>query len=203
MYSYFHGELVEINLDHIVIDVGGIGYMIFMSAIDLDLLPMVGSDIKVYTYLYLREEQMVLYGFSNKDDIEMFKLLLGITGIGPKAAMAILSTMTSDDLRFAVLSGDAKAISKAPGVGGKTAQRVVLELKDKISLEDAFEKKSSHTLEREISAESGAKNEAVMALTALGYSSSESLKAVSHVEITADMTVEDILKEALKSMALF
>lgn len=204
MYSYIHGELVERNLDHVVIDVNGIGYMIYLSGLSMEQLPMIGSEIKVHTYLYLREDLMMLYGFLDRDELEMFKLLLGVSGIGPKGAMAILSTLSADDLRFAILSGDSKTISKAPGVGGKTAQRVVLELKDKMSLEDAFEKK----LAREGEAtgpklDSIAKNDAIMALTALGYSSAESLKAVSKLEITEDMDVEDILKAALKSMSLF
>ena len=147
---------------------------------------------------------MMLYGFLDRDELEMFKLLLGVSGIGPKGAMAILSTLSADDLRFAILSGDSKTISKAPGVGGKTAQRVVLELKDKMSLEDAFEKKLAHEGEAAgPKLDSTAKNDAIMALTALGYSSAESLKAVSKLEITENMDVEEILKAALKSMSLF
>lgn len=153
----------------------------------------------MYTYLHLREDVMVLYGFLTKDDLELFKQLITVSGIGPKGGLAILSTLDADDLRFAVLSGDAKAISKAPGIGAKTAQRVILELKDKMSLEDAFEKKTMHVEERAQSAGGASvKNDAVMALTALGYSSTESLKAVSKVTITEDMDVEDVLKAALK-----
>jgi Holliday junction DNA helicase RuvA len=140
----------------------------------------------------------------DRDELDVFKLLIGVSGIGPKGAIGILSALTPDDLRFAVLSGDAKAISKAPGIGAKTAQRVVLELKDKLSLEDAFEKKQENTA-RVLGNASGSsvKNDAVLALTALGYSSSESLKAVSKVEITEEMDVEDVLKAALKHMTLF
>ncbi|MDD6157097.1 MAG: Holliday junction branch migration protein RuvA [Lachnospiraceae bacterium] len=204
MYSYIRGELVERNLDHVVIDVNGIGYMIYLSGLSMEQLPMIGSEIKVHTYLYLREDLMMLYGFLDRDELEMFKLLLGVSGIGPKGAMAILSTLSADDLRFAILSGDSKTISKAPGVGGKTAQRVVLELKDKMSLEDAFEKKLAHEGEAAgPKLDSTAKNDAIMALTALGYSSAESLKAVSKLEITENMDVEEILKAALKSMSLF
>lgn len=204
MYSYIRGELVERNLDHAVIDVNGIGYMIYLSGLSMEQLPMIGSEIKVHTYLYLREDLMMLYGFLERDELEMFKLLLGVSGIGPKGAMAILSTLAPEDLRFAVLSGDSKTIAKAPGVGGKTAQRVVLELKDKMSLEDAFERKLAHGGEAPgPTLDSTAKNDAIMALTALGYSSAESLKAVSKLELTEDMDVEDILKAALKSMSLF
>lgn len=203
MYAYIKGELAEINTDHIVVEAGGIGYQVFISLQTFDYLPSVGEDLKIYTYLYLREDAMILYGFLTKDDLELFKLLISVSGIGPKGGLAILSTLEADDLRFAILSGDAKAISKAPGVGGKTAQRVILELKDKLSLEDAFEAKTEHVQKNAAAAGSGVKNDAVMALTALGYSSTESLKAVSAVEITEDMDVEEVLKAALKHLSLF
>jgi Holliday junction DNA helicase RuvA len=201
MFSYLKGELTEIYTDHIVVETGGIGYMLVISGQAMTELPSVGSDIKVYTYLYLREDILMLYGFLDRDELDVFKLLIGVSGIGPKGAIGILSALTPDDLRFAVLSGDAKAISKAPGIGAKTAQRVVLELNDKLSLEDAFEKKQENTA-RVLGNASGSsvKNDAVLALTALGYSSSESLKAVSKVEITEEMDVEDVLKAALKHM---
>ena len=180
MYSYIKGELAEVNTDHIVIDVGGIGYMIYIPAQSLNYLPGIGEMLKVHTYLYMREDAMILYGFLTKDDLEMFKLLITVSGIGPKGGLAVLSTLSSDDLRFAVLSGDSKAISKAPGIGSKTAQRVIIDLKDKLSLEDAFEKKLEHENEKiNVSSNSLVKNDAVMALNALGYSSTESLKAVS------------------------
>lgn len=144
---------------------------------------------------------MILYGFFSKDDLEIFKLLITVSGIGPKGGLAILSTLSADDLRFAILSGDSKAISKAPGIGAKTAQRVILDLKDKLSLEDAFEKKLENQASGvAASMNSTVKNDAVMALNALGYSSTESLKAVSKVDITEDMDVEDVLKLALKNM---
>lgn len=204
MYSYIKGELAEVNTDHIVIDVGGIGYMIYIPAQSLNYLPGIGEMLKVHTYLYMREDAMILYGFLTKDDLEMFKLLITVSGIGPKGGLAVLSTLSSDDLRFAVLSEDSKAISKAPGIGSKTAQRVIIDLKDKLSLEDAFEKKLEHENEKiNVSSNSQVKNDAVMALNALGYSSTESLKAVSKVEITDDMDVEDVLKAALKHMSLF
>lgn len=201
MFSYIKGELVEVNPDHIVLDVGGIGYMIYISGQAMNELPLMNSELKCHTYLYLREDIMMLYGFLDKDELEIFKLLIGVSGIGPKGAMGILSALSPDDLRFAVLSGDAKAISRAPGIGAKTAQRVVLELKDKLSLEDAFEKKTEHVASASALGTNSVKNDAVMALSALGYSSSESLKAVSKVAITEDMSVEDVLREALKHLS--
>mgnify|MGYP001164493808 FL=1 len=201
MYAYIKGTLEETGEDYIVVEAGGIGYQIFTAGQTFQYLPSVGEELKVYTYLHVREDAMILFGFLTKDDLFVFKLLLGVSGIGPKGALAILSVMTTDDLRFAVLGDDAKAIAKAPGVGAKTAQRLILELKDKLSLEDAFEQKlakNEHPVENKAK---GAKNEAVQALVALGYSSSEALKALNGIEITDDTDVEDILKAALKNMA--
>ena len=203
MYSYIKGELSEIVAEnHIVVENGGIGYNIYIPGQVLSLLPGVGEEVKIYTYLCVREDAFILYGFLTRDDLNVFKLLIGVSGIGPKGALAILSVMSTDDLRFAVLSDDAKAIAKAPGVGNKTAQRLIIELKDKLSLEDAFEQKLSHTQE----AASGnglpaVGDEAVEALVSLGYSSTEALKVLRDIEITEDSSVEDILKLALKQMA--
>lgn len=151
---------------------------------------------------------MTLFGFLTKDDLRIFKLLIGVNGVGPKNALAILSVLTTDDLRFAILGDDPKAIAKTPGIGTKTAQRLILELKDKISLEDAFEQ-FEQKLPQDQKAQadaagdvSGVRAEAVMALTALGYSSSEALKTLSGISITEDMEVETVLKLALKQMAM-
>ncbi len=203
MYSYIKGELSEIVAEnHIVVENGGIGYNIYIPGQVLSLLPGVGEEVKIYTYLCVRADEFILYGFLTRDDLNVFKLLIGVSGIGPKGALAILSVMSTDDLRFAVLSDDAKAIAKAPGVGNKTAQRLIIELKDKLSLEDAFEQKLSHTQEA-VSGNGlkGIRNEAVEALVSLGYSSTEALKVLRDIEITEDSSVEDILKLALKQMA--
>lgn len=204
MYAYIKGELAEKNIDHIVVEAGGIGYLIYVPAQSIDYLPDEGDQIKVYTYLYIREDAMVLYGFLTKDDLEIFKMLITVSGIGPKGGLGILSTLSADDLRFAILSGDSKTISKAPGIGAKTAQRVIIDLKDKMSLEEAFEKKLDNNADGvQKTLNSSTKNDAVLALSALGYSSAESLKAVSKVDITDDMDVEDVLKLALKNMSSF
>ena len=201
MYSYMKGELVEISEDAIVLEVNQIGYNIHIPASMIDSFHGIGQEIKIYTYFNVKEDSMKLYGFLTRDDLNIFKLLLGVNGIGPKGALAILTVMTPDDLRFAVLGEDAKTIAKAPGIGTKTAQRLILELKDKLSLEDAFEAKSRHVSEEAGNFGSVVKSEAVQALTALGYSSTEALKAVNGVEITEDATVEEVLKAALKQMA--
>ena len=201
MYSYLKGELVEILDDTIVVEVNNVGYNVHIPASMIDNFTGTGQKIKIYTYLHVKEELMELYGFLTRDDLNVFKLLLGVSGIGPKGALAILTVMTPDDLRFAVLGEDAKAIAKAPGIGSKTAQRLILELKDKLKLEDVFERKAAIAEAGQGDALSGVKSEAVQALAALGYSSSEALKAVNGVELIPDITVEEVLKAALKQMA--
>lgn len=204
MISYIKGELAEVSEEAIVIESNNIGYEIRVPLSVINMVPNIGSDVKVYTYLYVREDALSLYGFLTKDDLNIFKLLITVNGIGPKGALGILSTITPDDLRFAVLSDDSKAIAKAPGIGAKTASKLILELKDKLKLEDAFE----HKLENANIAQMNqgtldAKNEAIQALVALGYSNSDALKAVRQVDITEDMDVEEILKLSLKKVSLF
>lgn len=200
MISYIKGQLAEVAVDSIVVDHDGIGYQIFVPASVLGQMPPVGSAVKVYTYLYVREDIMCLYGFLTRDDMSVFKLLITVSGIGPKGALGILSTISADDLRFAVMAGDIKAISKAPGIGNKTAQRLIIELKDKLKLEDVFEHADgAESPVMDPSAQNNT-NEAVLAMVALGYSQSEALRAVRQCEITEDMTSDAILKLALKKI---
>lgn len=202
MYSYIKGTLVEASAEGIVVDNQGIGYGILVPGQVLEYLPSIGEEVKIYTYHYVREDMIALYGFLTREDVNIFKMLIGVSGIGPKGALAILSVMSTDDLRFAILGEDAKAIAKAPGIGAKTAQRLIIELKDKISLEDAFEQKLANQWEKaEKNPATGVKNEAILALTSLGYSQSEALQVLSGIEIKEDSVVEDVLKEALKQMA--
>lgn len=203
MYSYIKGELVEMTEDSIVVETYGIGYNIRIPQSILDSFTGIGQKVKIYTYTYVREDAIHLYGFLSRDDLMVFQLLLGVSGIGPKGALAILSVMTPDDLRFAVLGEDDKTIAKAPGIGKKSAQRLIIELKDKLKLEDAAVIKSSSepSDHSEGAGIHGIKKEAVMALTALGYSSGEAMKVVSQVEIKEDSSVEEVLKASLKQMA--
>ncbi|MBR5360710.1 MAG: Holliday junction branch migration protein RuvA [Lachnospiraceae bacterium] len=197
MIGYLKGEVAGIYEDRIILEVGGIGYNIYMPASSLDLIDGSGISIKIYTYLLVREDSLSLYGFLTKDDLDLYKLLISVNGIGPKGALALLSVMTADDLRFAILSGDAKAIGKAPGVGPKTAQRVIIDLKDKIDIQSAFEDKLSHVVDDHSSGSglSAIREEAAEALIALGYSQTASYKAVRSVSDADD--VETILKKAL------
>lgn len=203
MISFIKGELDSIYEDGIVIENGGIGYDIKVPLSVMNELPSIGEEVKIYTYLYVREDILCLYGFLSRDDLQVFKLLITVNGIGPKGALGILSTISPDDLRFAVLADDAKAIAKAPGIGAKTASKLILELKDKLKLEDAFEQKLSKTATDSSTGASdvNAKNEAIQALVALGYSNTEALKAVRSIEITPDMDTEDILKLSLKKIS--
>ena len=200
MIRFIKGIVVAIEETYLVLDNHGIGYRIFTPASVLERYVRVGEEIKLHTYMNVREDAMLLYGFLTADDLRLFELLIGVNGVGPKAGLGILSALSADELRFAVLSDDAAAIAKAPGIGKKTAQKLILELKDKMSLEDAFEKKLAH--EQEIPAMTGAdeSSEAVMALTALGYASSDALRAVRAVEGHETMDVETLLKVALKNL---
>ena len=195
--SYIRGPLEEKREDSVVVEAGNIGYRIFIPSSVLGELPGLGEDVKIYTYFSVREDGMSLYGFLSKQDLEMFRQLIGVNGVGPKSALGILSALKPDVLRMAVLSGDAKAISKAPGVGAKTAQRIILDLKDKVKAEDVL----FAGVEPEETGMAEAGKEAVEALTALGYSASEAQTAVKKVTITETMTSEDVLKGALKHLA--
>lgn len=203
MISYIKGELTEVLTDIVVLESGQMGFEIRVPGSILSMLPPAGTQMKLYTYMQVREDAVNLFGFLTRDDLDIFKLLLGVNGVGPRAALGILSILSADDLRFAVLSGDVKAISRAPGIGNKTAQKLILELKDKLKLEDAFAKKQENLQSNIASPALGGnvKQEAVLALTALGYSNSEALKAVSKITITEDSQVEEVLKAALKHMA--
>ena len=140
MYAYLKGTLEEVTEDNIVVEVNGIGYNVKVSGTTVEMLPGMGNEVKIYTYTLVREDALLLYGFLTRDDLEIFKKLITVNGIGPKGGLAILSVMSADALRFAIMAGDAKAIAKAPGVGNKTAERVILDLRDKISLEDTLSK---------------------------------------------------------------
>ncbi|MFQ8690519.1 MAG: Holliday junction branch migration protein RuvA [Blautia sp.] len=201
MLAFIKGNLAEIEESKLILERDGIGYELFtpMNAQTDRLYP--GQELKIYTHLHVREDALQLYGFLTKDDLTIFRLLLGVSGIGPKAALGILSAISPDELRFAVLAEDIKTISKAPGIGRKTAQKLVLELKDKLNLQDAFQQKLEHVKEEAGNLSVGdARQEAAEALTALGYGSTEALRAVRKVDGWEDMDVETLLKAALKNM---
>ena len=201
MIAFVQGTASDITEASVVIETGGIGYEIFMTGEDLGRI-RIGDEVKIHTHFNVREDAMQLYGFLAKDNLQMFKLLLGVNGVGPKAAIGVLAVISADALRFAILSDDVKTLSKAPGIGKKTAQKLILELKDKLKLEDAFELKLAHEQEAEglmPGDASDGRAEAVEALVALGYSSTDALRAVRAVtDVPAD-DVEGLLRAALKN----
>lgn len=202
MIAYVKGTLEEIGNDYIIVDVNNIGYQVKVSLRVIEGLPGIGSQVKIHTYTYVREDVIALYGFLTKDDLQMFLLLLGVNGVGPKGALGILSVFSAQELRFAIISQDSKTIAKAPGIGAKTAQRMLIDLKDKVSVEETFEKMGEEavSITNAKAENTGARSDAIEALTALGYSASESMKAVNAVEITENMTSDAILKAALKHL---
>ncbi len=199
MIGFVNGEVEDIFEDRVLVDCGFMGYNIFVPGNVFDSCN-IGDEVKLYTYLNVREDAMNLFGFLTKDELNVFKLLITVNGIGPKGALAILTIMTPNELRFAVASEDAKLISKAPGVGAKTAQKVILELKDKLNIEDALSADGHITLETRDTSAGTTRNmtDAVEVLVALGYSQSESLKVVKACDVTPDMDTEEIVKQALK-----
>lgn len=203
MISFIQGQIVDSTEHSIIVETGGIGYEIYMTGTSIEKAARIKGTVKIHTYFHVREDAMQLFGFLSKDDLKMFRLLLGVNGIGPKAALGVLAGLTADELSFALLSDDVKTLSRAPGIGKKTAQKLILELKDKLRLEDAFEKKLAHQQEEAVlsgeSVKDGSK-EAVEALVALGYSSTDALRAVRKVSDVPPEDVEAILKAALKNL---
>lgn len=203
MISYVTGELVARGENKIVVDHQGIGLEILIPGSFMDRMPGPGTTVKIHTYFHVKEDAMQLFGFETAEDKELFKLLITVSGIGPKGGLGLMGTLTSEDIRFAILSEDAGAIAKAPGIGAKTAKKLILELKDKISMQDTIETALVNGQEKAaeqtgVSAQNQA--DAVEALTALGYSATDALKAVRGVENGAEMTVEQLLRASLKNI---
>ena len=202
MIAYVKGTVEDIAEDNAVVDVGGIGYNVRISADTAARLPGIGERVKLYTYTSVREDAIQLFGFLSKNDLDIFKKCITVSGIGPKGGLAILSVLDADSLRFAIMSGDVKAITKAPGIGARTAERLILELKDKIKVEDTEigrEIGSNLTANAE-AGDSPQKREAVEALVSLGYGNAEAVKAVNAIEGIETMDSGAVLKAALKKM---
>ena len=202
MIAYVKGILTYESPDTVWVETeGGVAYEIYVPSSIFNYLPPLNEEVKLYTYLNVKEDLMQLFGFLEKDELDMFKLLITVNGIGPKGALSILSLLSPDDIRFAILSGDAKTISKAPGIGAKTASRVLIDLKDRVNLEETFE----NSLSRKNQASGGnsfneIKRDAIEALTALGYNGTESMRSINKIEIKEGMTAEDLIKAALKEI---
>ncbi|MBE5931944.1 MAG: Holliday junction branch migration protein RuvA [Lachnospiraceae bacterium] len=200
MFSYIKGKIEDIDIDYIVVENNNIGFKVLTSANVISKVSL-HEERTIYTFMNVREDDISLFGFLTKDEISVFKLLIGVSGIGPKGALAIMSALSMDELRMAVISGDHKAIAKANGVGPKTAQRVVIELKDKFKLEDVFGTVDSDDGDLSEGASDDIISDAVLALNALGYSESESLRIVKKTALQGSYsTVEDLIKASLKNI---
>jgi Holliday junction DNA helicase RuvA len=197
MFSYIKGIVGEVGSDYLVVENNGIGFQV-MTSCNVTASVSRGESITVYTHLNVREDDISLFGFTRRDELTCFKQLINISGIGPKGALAILSALSLDELRLAVLSEDYKVIAKANGVGAKTAQRVVIELKDKFKLEDISYVNGEDDLPT--GAVDDTMSEVAQALVSLGYSNVEALRAIKKVEAYEKLSVEELLKEALKKM---
>ncbi len=204
MIQYITGRLTAVEEDQILVETGGIGYGIYMPASAMANLPSIGEEVLIHTYLNVKEDDLQLFGFLTREDLEIFQQLITVSGIGPKGALGILSVLSTDDLRMAVLSNDVKAIASAPGIGKKTAEKLILELKDKLSIEDVLDHASGTGtgVNPASVSDSETVSDAVQALVALGYGNSEALRAVRQVEISPDMSVNEVLKNALKFLSI-
>lgn len=197
MFAYIKGSLEQKSNNYVVIDVGGIGYKIFMATKAIETLGEIGEIVKVHTHYYVREDNISLYGFNTNEELRMFELLLQVSGIGAKSAITMLSEISPSSFALAVISDDISQLVKIPGIGKKTAARIVLELKDKLKTEEAITKteevKLSITNEEETS-------EAIAALQVLGYTKREIEKALENVD-TKNLQLEEIIKQGLKNLA--
>lgn len=197
MYAHIDGIVAEKTLDAIVIDCGGVGYEMNVSAATLSACPPLGERMKLYTWLNVREDALELFGFSSREEKRMFLRLTAVSGVGPRTAMGMLSALSVRDISVALVTGDAQTLARAPGIGKKTAQRLVLELKDKVSNEELTTVGAALPAQKP---QAGAESEAIEALMALGYPSSEAARAVSAVAGQSDRA-DEILRLALRGMA--
>lgn len=198
MIAYIRGIIVQKNIDSVTVECMGIGYEVFTSAKVIENINGKEGEVLLYTYLKITEDSHTLYGFLNRGELVIFKKLIGVNGVGPKAALSIMSTMDEFSLKMAIISEDYKAISAAQGVGIKIAKRIILDLKEKIDI-DMGEVKPLPSDKGEV----GVQKEVMEALISLGYSNSEAYKAIKSIDINENDTVESVLKTALKKLAVF
>lgn len=194
MISYLKGSLEAKNIDNIVVEVGGVGYKIFMSRNSMDKLGELGEVVKVHTYMRVREDDISLYGFCSNEELKMFEQLIGVSGVGAKSALTILSNITPSKFALAIISGDVGALKSLPGIGVKSAQRMILELKDKMKTEEAVQ---SDEVITQYMPENNNTKDAVEALQVLGYVRKDIDIALSKIDTTS-LSVEDIIKQGLK-----
>ena len=200
MYAYLNGKVAEKGQNSLVVDVNGVGYLLSVSMNTLQETPPIGESMKVYTYFSVREDAMELFGFASMEEKNMFVRLLAVSGVGPKVALSILGSMPLRDLTLAIVTGDVTSLSRAPGVGKKTAQRIALELKDKVEQSDLDYAPASGAAFTPV--QEDAAQEALAALQALGYTAAEAAKAISQVRGQSD-SANELVRLALRNMAGF
>lgn len=199
MFSYIKGNLEVKNLNYVVIDVNGIGFKIFMSESAIQRLEETGNNVKIYTHMNVKEDDISLYGFITSEELRMFELLIGVSGVGAKSAISMLSSITPSKFALAVISNDVKTLTKIPGIGPKSAQRIILELKDKLKTEEAIQ---TDNIELKTSiVENNKLEEAVQALKVLGYTRQEIESVLAKIEVNT-LTVEDIIRKALSFLGM-
>ncbi|MBQ5960342.1 MAG: Holliday junction branch migration protein RuvA [Firmicutes bacterium] len=200
MIAYVSGLLADIEASSAVVDVNGVAYRVF-TPVREDLVRIgVGNKITLYTYLKVSQDDVQLFGFIRKSDLELFKMLIGVNGVGPRYALAILTQLEADAVQFAIASGDYKALTKVSGIGAKTAQRIVLDLKDKVGMPERSDIGNTVAITSAASG-TGVAAEAAAAMEALGYSRTEAMQVLQRID-TEGRTVEQILKDALKQLAI-
>ncbi|MBO5087036.1 MAG: Holliday junction branch migration protein RuvA [Lachnospiraceae bacterium] len=203
MIGYIKGTIEGITQDSVLVENQGIGYRIYTSSMVLGQIGAMHQETMLFTYMNVREDGIFLYGFPTTEELDTFKLLLSISGIGPKAALAILSVLSVKDLSLAIMAGDVKAITKANGVGKRGAERVIMELKDKLTIEDVFGDENDYSdvdVNVGVSGNSNSMEDTVLALVSLGYSEFEAIKAIKQIPGAEQMESEELLKAALKKM---
>ena len=198
MISYIKGKLEAKNLDNVIIEVGGIGYKIFMSANSMDRLGETGTEVKVYTYMRVREDDISLYGFCTNEELKMFEQLLGVSGVGAKSALSILANISPSSFALAIITGDLNTLKSLPGIGAKSAQRMILELKDKMKTQEAIE---TEFIPVQNTVKNDKAKDAIEALQVLGYSRRDIDLAISKID-TNELSVEDIIKQGLKYLGM-
>lgn len=198
MISYIKGSLESKNIANVVIDVGGIGYKVFMSATSIDRLGEIGEIVKVFTYMRVREDEVSLYGFCTNEELKMFEQLLGVSGVGAKSALTILSNISPSSFALAIISGDVATLKSLPGIGAKSAQRMILELKDKMKTQNAIE---TEFIPTKIVAKNDRARDAIEALQVLGYARKDIDMAISTID-TKELSVEEIIKQGLKYLGM-
>lgn len=201
MISYIKGILEDMSPGMVVVDNHGIGYQM-MVPMRGEAFPKIGQEIKIYTHMHVREDDVSLFGFLSKEEKEAFELLIGVNGIGPKVGLSVLSTLSVYELKMAVISEDVKTISKTPGLGPKGAKKLILELKDKLSFDELEEEGVGAEIFDTASDSSDSVMITIEGLVSLGYSKSEAAIAVNKVEDAADLTPEELLKKALKNIMI-